>query len=65
MNVPRGLHVVDGCAHSPLFTHLLDLVPIEAPLSELSLRSSFASTHFLPHKQRRWVCSSEEMEGGT
>ena len=50
MNVLRALHVVDGCARTPLFTHLLDLVPIEAPLSELSLHSSFASTHFLqPH----------------
>ena len=50
MNVLRALRVVDGCAHTPLFNHLLDLVPIEAPLSELSLHSSFASTHFLqPH----------------
>jgi hypothetical protein len=47
MNVLRTLHVVAGCAHSPSFTHLLDLVPTEAPLSELRLLPSFASAHFL------------------
>jgi len=50
MNVLRALHVVAGCVHSPSFTHLLDLVPTEAPLSELRLHPSFATTHFLqPH----------------
>jgi len=37
MNVLRVLHVVAGCVHSPSVSHLLDLVPIEAPLSELRL----------------------------
>jgi hypothetical protein len=44
------LHVVAGCVRSPSFTHLLDLVPTEAPLSELRLYPSFASAYFLqPH----------------
>ena len=47
MNMLRVLHVAAGCVHSPSFTHLLDLVPMEAPLSELRLYPSFASTHFL------------------
>ena len=51
MNVLRVLHVAAGCVHSPSFTHLLDLVPTEAPLSELRLYPSFASTHFL---QSNW-----------
>ena len=51
MNVLRALHVVAGCVHSPSFFHLLDLVPIEAPLEELRLYPSFASTCFL---QPRW-----------
>ena len=46
-NVLKVLHVAAGCVHSPSFTHLLDLVPADAPLSELKLRPSFASTHFL------------------
>ena len=33
--------------HTPAFTHLLHLVPTEAPLSELRHYPSFASTHFL------------------
>jgi hypothetical protein len=41
------LHVVAGCVHSPSFTHLLDLVPNEAPLSELRLHPAFASAYFL------------------
>jgi len=50
MDVLRALNVVSGCVHSPSFSHLLDLVPIEAPLSELRLYPSFVSTHFLqPH----------------
>ena len=50
MNVLRALHVVAGCVQSTSFTHLLDLVPTEAPLSELRLHPSFATTHFLqPH----------------
>jgi hypothetical protein len=47
MNVLRALHVVAGCVHSPSITHLLDLVPTEAPLSELRLCPSFASAYFL------------------
>jgi hypothetical protein len=50
LNGLKVLHIAAGCAHSPSFTHLLDLVPTEAPLSELRLHASFASTHFLqPH----------------
>ena len=50
MNVLKVLHVAAGCVHSLYFTHLLDLVPTEAPLAELRLYPSFASTHFLqPH----------------
>ena len=50
MNVLKTLHVGAGCAHSPSFTHMPDLVPTEAPLSVLRLLPSFAGTHFLqPH----------------
>jgi len=50
MNVLRTLHVVAGFVNSPSFTNLLDLVPTEAPLSELRLHPPFATTHFLqPH----------------
>jgi hypothetical protein len=50
MNVLKVLHVAAGCVHSPSFAHLLNLVPIEAPLSELRLHTSFASAYFLqPH----------------
>jgi len=50
MSVLRALHVVAGCVYSPSFMHLLELVPTEAPLSELGLHLSFATTHFLqPH----------------
>ena len=46
----KTLHVVAGCVQSPSFTHLLDLVSTEAPLSELGLHSLFAMTYFLqPH----------------
>jgi hypothetical protein len=46
----KVLHMTAGCVHSPSFAHLLDLVPTEAPLSELRLHPSFANTHFLqPH----------------
>jgi len=50
MGVLRSLHVVAECVHSPSFTHLLDLVPTEAPLSELRLHSSFASVYFFQSK---------------
>src|SRR5258706_3245189 len=50
MKVLKVLHVAAGCVRSPSFAHLLNLVPTEAPLSELRLQPSFASTHFLqPH----------------
>jgi len=50
MKVLKLLHVEAGCMNSPSFAHLLNLVPTEAPLCEMRLRSSFASTHFLqPH----------------
>ena len=50
MKVLRILHVGAGCVRSPSFTHLLDLIPTEAPLSELRLHSSFVVTYFLrPH----------------
>ena len=50
MNVLKVLDIADGCVQSPSFTHLLNLVPVEAPLRELRLRPPFASTHFLqPH----------------
>ena len=50
MKMLRTLHVDLRCVHSPSFTHLLDLVPTEAPLSELRLHTSFASAYFFqPH----------------
>jgi hypothetical protein len=50
MNGLKVLHVASGCVDSPSFAHLLNLIPTEAPLSELRLHPSFASTHFLqPH----------------
>ena len=50
MNVLKVLHIAAGCVRSPSFTHLLNLVPVDAPLRELRLRPPFASTHFLqPH----------------
>ena len=50
MDVLRTLHVEPGCVQSPSFIRLLDLVPTEAPLSELILHPLFASTYFLqPH----------------
>jgi hypothetical protein len=51
MNVLKVQHLAVGCVESPSFAHLLDLVPTEAPLSELILHPLFASTHFL---QPRW-----------
>jgi hypothetical protein len=49
-NVLKVLHVAAGCVHSPSFAHLLNLVPTDAPLSELRLHPSFATAHFLqPH----------------
>ena len=41
MNVLKVLHVAAGCAHTPSFAHLINLVPTEAPLSELRLHSFF------------------------
>ena len=38
MNVLKVLDIAAGCVQSPSFTHLLNLVPVEAPLSELRLR---------------------------
>ena len=49
--VLRVLHVAAGCVDSPSFTHLLSLVPTEAPLCEMRLHPPFVSTHFL---QPRW-----------
>ena len=50
MNVLKMLHVAAGCVDSPSISHLLNLVPTEAPLTELRLDASFANTHFLqPH----------------
>ena len=46
MNVLKVLHVASECSNSPPVAHLLDLVPTEAPLSELRLYSSFASAYF-------------------
>ena len=50
MNVLKMLHVAAGCVDSPSLSRLLNLVPTEAPLTELRLHPSFASTPFLqPH----------------
>ena len=50
LNGLKVLQIAAGCARTPSFTHLLDLVPTEAPLSELRLHPSFSTTHFLqPH----------------
>ena len=50
MTVLKLLHVATECVHSLSFAYFLNLVPTEAPLSELRLHPSFASTHFLqPH----------------
>ena len=46
----KMLHVAAECVHASSLAHLLNLVPTEAPLSELKLYSSFASSYFLqPH----------------
>ena len=47
MNGLKILHMAAGCMHSPSLTHMLNLIPTEAPLSELRLNPPFASTHFL------------------
>ena len=52
MNALKVLHVAAGCAKSPSFTQLLNLVPVEAPFCELRLHPPFASTHFL---QSQWL----------
>ena len=50
LSVLEVLHVAAGCADSPSISHLLNLVPTEAPLTELRLHPSFASLLFLqPH----------------
>jgi len=50
MNMLKVLHVKARCMHSPSFSHLLNLVPSEAPLCEMRLHSPFVTTHFLqPH----------------
>ena len=51
MNMLKVLHVEAGCMNSPSFTHLLQLVPTEAPLCEMRLHSPFVSTYFL---QTHW-----------
>ena len=51
MSVLKVLHVAAGCVDSPSLSHLLNLVPPEAPLTELRLHPSFASTPFL---QPQW-----------
>ena len=50
MKMLKILHVAAGCVQSPLLAHLLNLIPTDAPLSELRLHASFATTKFLqPH----------------
>jgi len=50
MTVLKLLHVAAEYVHSLSFDHLLNLVPTEAPLSELRLQPLFVSTYFLrPH----------------
>jgi len=50
MKVLKVLHVAAGCMDSSSFAHLLNLVPTEAPLSEMRLHPPFVTTHFLqPH----------------
>ena len=50
MNVLRVLHVAAGCLKTQSFTHLLDLVPNDAPMSEMRLDSTFSVTYFFqPH----------------
>ena len=47
----KVLHVAAECVDSPSFSHLLNLIPTEAPLTELRLHPPFASTYFLqPHR---------------
>ena len=52
MNVLKTLNVVAECVPSPSFTQLFDLVPTEAPLSEMRLFPSFVSAYFL---QPPWI----------
>ena len=47
MNMLRVLHVEAGCLNSLYFTHLLDLLPTEGPITELRLYSPFAITYLL------------------
>ena len=50
MNVLKVLHVAAGCVDSPSFSHFLNLIPTETPLTELGLHPPFAITYFLqPH----------------
>jgi hypothetical protein len=56
--VLKVLHVAVGCVNSPSFAHLLNLVPTDAPLSELRLHPSFATAHFL---QPHWLPSLQNL----
>ena len=47
MYILKVLNVALECVRTPSFTHLLDLVPTGAPLSEMRLYSSFAGAYFL------------------
>ena len=51
MNTLKVLNLVNGCVHTPLLSHLLNLVPHNAPLCELRLHVPSASAHFL---QPQW-----------
>jgi hypothetical protein len=47
MSVLKALHMAAGCAHSASLASLLELVPNDAPLSDLRLYPTFATAHFL------------------
>ena len=47
LNGLNVLHIASGCTHSPSLTHLLDLVPTEAPLSKLRLHTSLICQYTL------------------
>ena len=50
MKVLRVLHVAAGCLNTQYFADLLDLIPTDAPISEMRLHSTFSVTYFLqPH----------------
>ena len=58
LNGLKVLHIAAGCAHSPSFNHLFDLVPTDAPLSELRLHAAFAITNFL---QPQWLPALQDL----